>query len=88
MTTYTYLKKGRMRERPFHIPNEAQTASLCGRVKVGDEGAQMLAYAPNPVSEGLLCEACRQRAAVAAVQRVADGSPFRVGDGSFRVGDG
>lgn len=88
MTTYTYLKKGRMRERPFHLLNESETASLCGRVQVGEAGAQMLAYAPGPVSEGLLCEACRQRAAVAAVQRVAEGSPFRVGNGSFRVGNG
>lgn len=79
--TYTYLKKGRMRERPFHLLNDDKTGALCGRVQVGDEGAALLAYAPNPVSEGLLCETCRQRAAVAAVQRVAATSPFRVGNG-------
>lgn len=81
MTTYTYLKKGRMRERPFHLLNDDKTGSLCGRVQVGDEGAGLLAYAPDPVNDGLLCEACRQQAAVAAVQRVAAASPFRGADG-------
>lgn len=64
MTTYTYLKKGRMRERPFHLLNAAETGSLCGRVQVGDEGAALLAYAPDPVSDGLVCEACRAEAEV------------------------
>lgn len=77
MTTYTYLKKGRMSQRPYHLLNETETASLCGRVQAGDEGAYRLAMAPTPVNEGLLCEACRQRAAVTAVQRVAAASPFR-----------
>ena len=33
MTTYTYLKKGRMSQRPYHLLNETETASLCGRVQ-------------------------------------------------------
>lgn len=74
--TYTYIKQGRMSQRPYHLIAEDEETAVCGAVKVGDAGAYTVAMAPNPAHEGLICEACRQQAAIQAVQRVAASSPF------------
>ncbi len=58
MTTYTYLKKGRMGQRPYHLLAEDGCGSLCGRVQVDDEGAGTVATAPEPMADGLICAAC------------------------------
>lgn len=73
--TYTYIKKGRMGQRPYHMTDDGMV-SLCGAVTLRDAGTVSVAMAPNPANEGLICEACRQQAAIQAVQRVAANSPF------------
>ena len=73
--TYTYIKYGRMSQRPYHLTDDGM-ASLCGAVTLRDAGAISVAMAPNPAPDGLICEACRQKAALNTVQRVAASSPF------------
>lgn len=74
--TYRYLKLGPMGKRPFHLLGEGGEVSLCGRVRRGDAGVTTVATAPGPITDGLICERCRLKAAVVAVQRVAALSPF------------
>lgn len=63
MTTYRYIKKGAMADRPYHFMNADNIGSLCGRVKIGDRGATTVCCAPSPISDGLVCAACRDLAA-------------------------
>lgn len=74
MATYMYLKKGPMSQRPYHI--QSGEAALCGRVRLGENGVATVRCGPEPMPEGLVCERCRQVAAVEAVKRVAAASPF------------
>ena len=74
--THFYLKKGPMKKRPYHLIAEDGAVSLCGRVRRGGEGVTSMACGPGPMNDGLVCERCRQVAAVEAVKRVAESSPF------------
>ncbi|MCA9972230.1 MAG: hypothetical protein KC425_18535 [Anaerolineales bacterium] len=76
MTTYTYIKHGRMSQRPYHLVAKDEETAVCGAVTLRDAGAISVAMAPNPAPDGLICEACRQKAALNTVQRVAASSPF------------
>ena len=59
MTTYTYLKKGPMHKRPYHLIDVEREFSLCGVVRRGDEGAMVVNHAPKPVDDVFVCVECK-----------------------------
>lgn len=61
MTTYTYLKKGGMWKRPYHLISEDGVTSVCGDVVKGEDGVAMVNYAPQPVDETFVCTACAEK---------------------------
>lgn len=60
LMTYSYLVKGPMYKRPFHLIADDGITSLCGQAKQGEDGTVKLNSAPDPMNRAFICPKCKQ----------------------------
>lgn len=58
--TFSYLVKGPMYKRPYHLIADDGVTSLCGQVADGEDGVARLNTAPGPMNKAFICRECKK----------------------------